>query len=489
MTVGRSIRTNAPAAAGSGLPAKRLSGRQVVVLLGASEPALSVLSRTLQALGVDMLDAPAGNGSADPSASQDSAQQGPAWRRDWIFDLNVRILQAVARAPDHFAHALPFPPGWWRRPAVQALKREAITSLEAALDSHDDLWGFADPATARLLPVWDDVFEQLGLTPLYVWSLTHPTQAPAVPGADPATAAAAAEVRWFAYSADIFRYGADHLACVVDEDDWRTDPQGLMERLVEQLHLRWRGTRLDLYETVSAVVAEGMDASGEKRPARPASLPLSMSFYRSAKALFDEPDARERLRAMVDSAELLRPLIAPFLARLDGAQHLPTSADGEEDVEVLRQEIAALRETCASLRHAASATPQPDSAPPSRPAGEQNDALELELQSRMAEIRWLHDRHAAEISEAQQEIELLRRQVAGGAAEGGNGGQGEDDGSAPATAPSGADSAQLAVAQAEVARLQAEMVTLTNANERYLARIYELKKALEDHGAFERVGR
>jgi hypothetical protein len=432
-------------------------GREVIVVLGATEPGIALLARALHALGVDMVE---GDG-----AEIWSGEAGDH-RRPRISALNSALLDAIDRRPEHPAHALPFPPAWWRRPAVQKLKRELCQEVESALDQQHDPWGFADLATARLLPVWHEVFEQLGLSPVYLWALTHPT---ATAGARTSRAGRdSEEVRWFAYGADIYRYAGDHLAAVIDEQDWTRDPQRLIERLVERLRLRWRGTRLDLYETVGEVVAQGREAAGEAPPP-PAGLPLSMAFYEAAARLEEDEAARARVAGMAESAELLRPLIAPFLPAMQGA-----AEGGGEETASLRQEIEALRETCAELRRQAEGAASA-SGGPVEPAEGRAAALELELEARIAEIRWLHEHYRARLDEADAESEALRAQI-------GAGGEG------PVTLAAAGQDDELAAAHAELRRLQSEMINLNNANERYLARIYELKKALEDRGLMSRVG-
>jgi chromosome segregation ATPase len=123
------------------------------------------------------------------------------------------------------------------------------------------------------------------------------------------------------------------------------------------------------------------------------------------------------------------------------------------------------------------AKPQPPEPAPAAPApgGEERlAALQLEVEARVAETRWLRDQFRERLREAEAETEALRQRL-------------EANGPAPAAQRAG-DDEDLAAAHREVQRLQSEMVNLSNANERYLARIYELKKALEDRGDFETFG-
>src|SRR5688572_4208284 len=97
----RSTRTDEGQA---GLPAKRMLGREVIVVLGATEAGIGLLARALHALGVDMFE---GDGA------EIWAGEPGDHRRPRISELNAALLDAIDRRPDHPAHALPFPPAWW----------------------------------------------------------------------------------------------------------------------------------------------------------------------------------------------------------------------------------------------------------------------------------------------------------------------------------------------------------------------------------------
>jgi hypothetical protein len=432
----------------AGLPARRLEGRRVVVVLGASTGGLSLLARTLQVLGVDMIEHESGQAAPDPHA----------WRRPWIGEFHARLLETIGRPEEHPAHALPFPPGWWRRPAVQAIRREMSRALEAALEDHSEGWGFADVATARLLPVWAEVFDRAGVQPVYLWALTPPAKADNGGRGRGATA----EIRWFAYSADVYRYAGERLTAVIEESAWRDDPQALLDKLLGRLQLSWRGTRLDLFESLRDLLQEAGEADDEAATRAP-SLPITAVFYREAARSDEDADARSRLDSLVESAELLRPMITPLLPQLNGklTPARPAAGQAERELIALREEVTDLRRR---LNGAATA-PEPV------PDDDRIGALEAELDARAAETRWLHEQYRERLSEAEAEAAALRARLSGLDA-------------TPVTAVSHVTEEELAAAQAEIQQLKAEMRNLSNANERYLARIYELKKALEERGGY-----
>jgi hypothetical protein len=259
------------------------------------------------------------------------------------------------------------------------------------------------------------------------------------------------EILWFAQAADVLRYGSQ--LCVVDERQWWDNPHRQAERLAGRLGLHWRGTRLDLYETLDALIDEAEPPAVGRRIA----LPLARALYDAVLEFDENPSAREKAENIAETAELLRPMIAPLLP---GKAEEPPPAD--------LAEIGRLREELESLRGAIDGFDGEPAAPaPSQPVDERIAALQMELDAQRAETQWLHEQYGQRLREAETEMEGLRNS---------------------AGAEGGASESDLAAARAEIQRLQNEMNHLNNANERYLARIYELKKALEDRGGAGGIG-
>ncbi|MGZ8370502.1 MAG: hypothetical protein ACXWVH_05555, partial [Caulobacteraceae bacterium] len=265
------------------------------------------------------------------------------------------------------------------------------------------------------------------------------------------TTANRAEILWFAQAADILRYAGEPLV-VIDERLWAEKPQDIVEALCARLGLRWRGTRLDLYEILNEIADGAEPPSSSKRP----SLPLATALYEAVLKMESDAEARAKAHSIAETAELLRPMIAPLLP---SHNDLLLPAPRAAETEALTRELESLRETTAELRRQLGAM--------SNGGGGHIAELQRELDARTAEIRWLQEQHALQLREAEEENELLREASAHLM----NG---------HAAAP--ADAEEITAARAEIERLQNEMANLNNANERYLARIYELKRALQDRG-------
>lgn len=299
------VKSHMPAGAsdsGSAAPAReadtreltaRFGGRPLIVLVGMHRSGASVVAKMLQLLGVDMADA-----SGD-------------WERPEIAAFNDRLLAAIGRPLLGPLHALPFPPGWWGEPQVQAIKREAQAYLRDTLRDLYGLWGFKDLRVTRLLPFWQQIFDEMGLKPLYVWAVRDPAECAASAVASGLVRdARIAEAMWFIYNADAHKYVGDAAVAIVDYAAWGEDPARVVDMLLGGLPLSWRGSRTELLECLRAITPEtrGHTASS------PIHSPLVQAFY---EAIRDPDRAEKSLRtrdSVAQAVDILRTLVAPFAA-------------------------------------------------------------------------------------------------------------------------------------------------------------------------------
>jgi hypothetical protein len=72
-------------------------------------------------------------------------------------------------------HDLPLPNGWWVDPRVRALQAEIKALLRQQMAGGKP-FGFKDPRSARLLPMWRQIFRSLDLAPKFVLCLRNPAQ-------------------------------------------------------------------------------------------------------------------------------------------------------------------------------------------------------------------------------------------------------------------------------------------------------------------------
>lgn len=136
--------------------------RNIVVVLGMHRSGTSAITRGLQELGIGLGDNLMG---ANPSDNPKGY-----WEDLEMYSLNDKLLAMVGRAWDDLR---PIASSNWEGNAIDRLRIEAI-ELVTRKTAETPLWGFKDPRTARLLPFWKPIFENLGLEPRYLICIRHP---------------------------------------------------------------------------------------------------------------------------------------------------------------------------------------------------------------------------------------------------------------------------------------------------------------------------
>ena len=194
--------------------------RPVMVVLGMHRSGTSLCAHLLHALGVDMADT--------PGASPDNAKGH--WERPRINDLNDQIFGFFDRAWSGPSHILAMPEHWLGDPRVQAVRRALAAVLAPGLAGSGP-YGFKDPRTARLLPLWRKVFADTGAEPRFVFCIRDPAQVARSITARDKMAREHAEYRWLLYNAEAIAHLGDSEICLVPYEHWFTQPDTTIRRV------------------------------------------------------------------------------------------------------------------------------------------------------------------------------------------------------------------------------------------------------------------
>ena len=199
--------------------------RSVVTVLGMHRSGTSLCANLLHALGVDMAD--------EPGASPNNPKGH--WERPRINDLNDQVFERFGRSWAHASHILALPETWLDDPRVQAIKAELIALLAHALGQarlgQAGLYGFKDPRTARLLPLWREVFAATGTTPRYIFCIRDPAQVARSITVRDRIGRDQAEYRWLLYNAEVVASVGAAEICLVPYENWFSDPAKMMRRI------------------------------------------------------------------------------------------------------------------------------------------------------------------------------------------------------------------------------------------------------------------
>jgi glycosyltransferase involved in cell wall biosynthesis len=129
------------------------------------------------------------------------------------------------------------PIGDWHGTAAIAGRGALRDLLRQRLAVNPGLWGFKDPRTARLLPLWRQVFADAGVEPWYVISLRSPEATAASFAAKAEVPVSWAEALWRRTYLYILEGTAGQRRCLVDYAEWTAAPQLALARLTEFLGL------------------------------------------------------------------------------------------------------------------------------------------------------------------------------------------------------------------------------------------------------------
>ena len=271
--------------------------RPIVLVLGMHRSGTSLCSHILSALGVDLSD--------DIDVNPSNA--GGHWERREIVEFHDRILGLFNRDYLGRFHDFALPVSWWADPRVAQIRREIVAFLEQRMG--DSYFGFKDPRTVRLMPVWHQIFNQLKLAPRVVLCLRSPVQVARSLQARDRLDPDNGEYRWLVHMIDFYRYTSKYNFCTIEYEEWFRDPSANIEKLQGFLNLPWQQSEADLGLVLSGLINPAFRHDDSNH--REASLPLVRTLYKLARDT-DGDEAREKIGYIVSQFISFQQLQGPF---------------------------------------------------------------------------------------------------------------------------------------------------------------------------------
>src|SRR5215813_7385324 len=352
--------------------------RRIVLVLGMHRSGTSLCSHLLSALGVDMADNIAGPGNA--SVTQDNPRGH--WERWEIVEFHDRILGLFNRDYLGRFHDFALPVAWWADPRVAQIRHEMVAFLESRMG--DGYFGFKDPRTVRLMPVWHQIFNELKLAPKLVLCLRNPVQVARSLCARDSLDPANGEYRWLAYMIDFYRYTSNFECCAVEYEDWFDNPAANIEKLRKFLDLPWQQSEADLALLLSDLIDP--TARHDDFEHHEANQPLVRSLYKLASRAGQDSEARDQIAYIVSQFVGFQQLQRPFQRAF-------------EEVAKVAAKLPEVEQKAIALR---AAVDERDAV--AEAAGDRAAAVEGRLTAALAEI----EQQRAQIAEIADELEASR---------------------------------------------------------------------------------
>ena len=205
-------------------------GMRPIVIVGMQRSGTSALAGALAKLGVFF-------------GKEELLYQGDANNPNGYFEhrkatlLNLRCLQAFQMHPTSLGR---LPANWKDYPQAESLREELKAYLKSEF-GNQERWGIKQPVTSLVLPLYNDVFEELGIEPHYVLCVRNPLE----------TMASEAKLdfgnsyrvmpslgmraigSWLRYTLGSVADTTDHLLSVVPYTHFLSEPQEILQKLVE----------------------------------------------------------------------------------------------------------------------------------------------------------------------------------------------------------------------------------------------------------------
>ena len=300
--------------------------RPIVLVLGMHRSGTSLCSHILSTLGVDMVDEIGVNRGNDKGH----------WERWEIVEFHDRILRLFNR--DYFGrfHDFALPVAWWAEPRVAQIRKEMVAFLERRMGS--SYFGFKDPRTVRLMPVWHQILNELKLAPKRVLCLRNPAQIGRSLNAHDGLDRDIGEYRWLVHMIDFFRYTTNFDFCTIEYEEWFNNPSSNIEKLQKFLDLQWQQSEADLGLVLSGIIDPG--ARHDDADHRKADQPLVRTLYTLASRA-GQDEARDQIAYIVSQFISFQQLQRPFLqAYEDVAKTAAKYPEIEQQAMALRAAVS-----------------------------------------------------------------------------------------------------------------------------------------------------
>jgi len=301
-----------------------MNNPQIVVLLGMHRSGTSLTASILQALGVDFGDDFIATNENNPKGYFENAA---------ISRAHIRLNRLVKRRPFSAAGLVEYPQAFWHSHHALEFIDEVEMLVRKTLADINGIWGFKDPHTIKLLPLWQVVFERLGVTPVYILAIRHPTEVAASAVKRDHIDAGHGELLWIDQNVAALCNTGFKLAAVTDYQAWFSDPLPQARHLMDVLGLDQSRDDADLQEVLQERIDPGLH---RQKHSGSAQLPFAEELYRQLLTATTGADPRQATEPLVSDYRSAKQLFDPVWRLLEQEYRLRLAK--KEELELLLHE-------------------------------------------------------------------------------------------------------------------------------------------------------
>ncbi len=231
------------------------SQNRVICVLGMHRSGTSLLTRCLNILGLTL-----GNGKKIMPPGPDNPTG--FWEHSEIVAIHDQLLAALGR---NWADSSPMPNNWTELPAAR-FHKTFLRRLCTEEFGRESIWAFKDPRTSLLLPLWKELFADLGLAPSYLIVVRNPKEVADSLAKRNGFAQAESLVLWRRYNLEIVQHTEGSPRLVVEYTTFLRRWKLELERIKEKLALPNVRDQKSVEADLAAVVNPGLRHHGGSGP-------------------------------------------------------------------------------------------------------------------------------------------------------------------------------------------------------------------------------
>ncbi len=170
-----------------------------------------------------------------------------------VNDINERILRTLGYS---WLDERQLVGEWWRSEIIAPLRVELVEILKQEFGSHP-LWAVKDPRLCRLLPLWLEVLEEIGCTPVFIVTTRDPRDVTESLWKRNGIRQWKAVLLWLRYTIDAEMGSRGWPRVCIDYEDLLCEWRALLPLVAQRLSLDWPVP----FANAEPALAEFLDAS------------------------------------------------------------------------------------------------------------------------------------------------------------------------------------------------------------------------------------
>jgi hypothetical protein len=316
------------------------SSNRVIVVLGMDRSGTSLCANLLNNLGMRL---------GPELWPGDQFNEEGYFEDKEIWSIHERIFAILRRSWDTLTTIQPFPSLWWQSDSMRRFKTQMIDLLRARISEAPGVWGFKDPRTAMLLPLWDDVFQACQVQPVFALCVRHPAGVAASLAARDGFPPLFSELLWLERNLNACQAIRDSPHCLVHYENWFHDPLPQAKELIEVTGLTPPEGAAGLSALVSRIVRLRLRHDRPDHP--PVGCAAAREFYAHLRHVTKAPGG-DVVRSFAAALETARDSVAvaqhltgrDFVASMQAPSYEECTPEDLEDMrrDALRTDMAGL---------------------------------------------------------------------------------------------------------------------------------------------------